>query len=80
MISTPFEYSRATSLDDALAKLRETKGEGKFITEVSMDETDSPQTPVELLVILVALADEKVPIQTVLRRRTSFCKSRSHSS
>ena len=31
MISTPFEYSRATSLDDALAKLRETKGEGKFI-------------------------------------------------
>lgn len=31
MISTPFEYSRATSLDDALAKLRETRGEGKFI-------------------------------------------------
>src|SRR5579862_8230010 len=24
----------------------ETKGKGKFITEVSMDETDSPQTPV----------------------------------
>src|SRR5205085_9648249 len=31
MISTPFEYSRATSLDDALAKLAATKGEGKFI-------------------------------------------------
>jgi carbon-monoxide dehydrogenase medium subunit len=31
VISTPFEYSRATSLDDALAKLRESKGEGKFI-------------------------------------------------
>jgi aerobic carbon-monoxide dehydrogenase medium subunit len=31
VISTPFEYSRATSLDDALAKLRETNGEGKFI-------------------------------------------------
>jgi len=31
MISTPFEYSRATSLDDALAKLGATKGEGKFI-------------------------------------------------
>ena len=31
MISTPFEYSRATSLDDALAKLRGSNGEGKFI-------------------------------------------------
>jgi carbon-monoxide dehydrogenase medium subunit len=31
MISTPFEYSRATSLDDALAKLRETNGAGKLI-------------------------------------------------
>ena len=31
MISTAFEYTRATSLDDALAKLRATNGEGKFI-------------------------------------------------
>lgn len=46
------------------------KGEGNFITEVSMDETDSPQTPVELLVILVALADEKVPIQTIAPKFT----------
>jgi len=46
------------------------KGEGKLITEVSMDETDSPQTPVELLVILVAIADEKVPIQTVAPKFT----------
>ena len=50
-----------------IAKL---KGEGRFITEVSMDETDSPQTPVELLVILVALADEKVPLQTVAPKFT----------
>jgi hypothetical protein len=41
------------------------KGEGRFVTEVSMDETDAPQTPVELLLILVALADEGVPAQTV---------------
>jgi hypothetical protein len=46
------------------------KGEGKFITEVSMDETDSPQTPVALLVILVALADEKVPLQTIAPKFT----------
>ena len=31
MISTEFEYSRATSLDDALAKLAATNGAGKFI-------------------------------------------------
>ncbi len=31
MISMPFEYSRATSLDDALAKLAATNGDGKFI-------------------------------------------------
>ncbi|MCU1381673.1 MAG: cutM [Acidobacteria bacterium] len=31
MISMPFEYSRATSLDDALAKLAATGGDGKLI-------------------------------------------------
>ena len=31
MISSPFEYSRATSLDDALAKLGASNGDGKFI-------------------------------------------------
>src|SRR6202044_1502107 len=41
------------------------KGEGKFVSEISMDETDSPQTPVELLIILAAIADEKIPIQTI---------------
>src|SRR5580692_247748 len=30
--------------------LRENKGAGRFVAEVSMDETDSPQTPVELLI------------------------------
>jgi len=46
------------------------KGAGRFITEVSMDETDAPQTPVELLIILVALADEQIPIQTVAPKFT----------
>ena len=31
MISTAFEYSRATSLDDALAKLQASNGEGKLL-------------------------------------------------
>lgn len=46
------------------------KGEGNFITEVSMDETDNPQTPPELLVILAALADENVPLQTIAPKFT----------
>jgi len=50
--------------------LVEAKGEGKFVPEVSMDETDSPQTPVELLIILAAIADEKIPIQTIAPKFT----------
>jgi tagaturonate epimerase len=45
-------------------------GEDRFIAEVSMDETDAPQTPPELLVILVALADEKVRAQTIAPKFT----------
>lgn len=50
--------------------LVEKKGEGRFVPEVSMDETDSPQTPVELLIILAAIADEKIPIQTIAPKFT----------
>ncbi|HEY6166410.1 MAG TPA: tagaturonate epimerase family protein, partial [Verrucomicrobiae bacterium] len=46
------------------------KGEGNFIAEVSMDETDAPQTPPELLVILALLADEKVRAQTIAPKFT----------
>jgi tagaturonate epimerase len=46
------------------------KGAGSFITEVSMDETDSPQTPPELLVILAAIADERIPAQTIAPKFT----------
>jgi hypothetical protein len=46
------------------------KGPDRFITEVSIDETDSPQTPPELLVILAAIADEKIPIQTIAPKFT----------
>ncbi|MGD1073265.1 MAG: tagaturonate epimerase family protein [Bryobacteraceae bacterium] len=46
------------------------KGAEKFITEVSIDETDSPQTPPELLIILAAIAAEKIPIQTIAPKFT----------
>jgi len=35
------------------------------VYEVSMDETDEPQTPDELFLILAAIAAEQIPIQTI---------------
>ena len=46
------------------------RGAENFITEVSMDETDSPQTPPELLIILAAIADQEIPIQTIAPKFT----------
>ena len=46
------------------------KGKGNFVPEVSMDETDSPQTPAELLIILAAIAREGIPIQTIAPKFT----------
>ncbi len=46
------------------------KGEDNFITEVSMDETDQPQTPVEMLFILAAIADEGIPARTIAPKFT----------
>lgn len=50
--------------------IAEKKGEGNFVAEISMDETDSPQTPPELLIILAAVADERLPIQTIAPKFT----------
>ena len=46
------------------------KGEGTFIPEVSMDEVEEPQSPVELFFILGALAREKLPLQTIAPKFT----------
>src|SRR5215475_12015954 len=51
-------------------RIAEQRGSRDFITEVSMDETDLPQTPPELLVILAAIADEKIPVQTIAPKFT----------
>jgi len=50
--------------------IEKVKGRGEFIAEISMDETDSPQTPRELLVILAAMADEGIRVQTIAPRFT----------
>jgi hypothetical protein len=46
-------------------RIESAKGKGNFISEVSMDETDFAQTPLELLIILAAIADESIPLQTI---------------
>lgn len=46
------------------------KGEGNFIAEVSMDEVDNPQTPIDLFFILSGLAAEGVPVQTIAPKFT----------
>ena len=50
--------------------LESVKGADRFVTEVSMDETDEPQTPVEMLFILAAIADEGIPAQTIAPKFT----------
>ena len=82
-IEAPFEISRA-DVESIAGKyllavqeagqiyrhIAERKGADNFITEISMDETDSPQTPPELLIILAAIADERIPIQTIAPKFT----------
>ena len=46
-------------------KIEASKGKDNFVPEISMDETDRAQTPAELLVILAAIADEGIPVQTI---------------
>ncbi|NBW96614.1 MAG: hypothetical protein EBR28_07740 [Planctomycetia bacterium] len=42
----------------------------EVVVEVSMDETDEPQTPPQLLVILALLAEESIPLQTIAPKFT----------
>lgn len=46
-------------------RIREGKGTKPFVVEVSMDETEDPQLPGELLVVLAAIADAGVPAETI---------------
>ncbi|HVF85782.1 MAG TPA: tagaturonate epimerase family protein [Abditibacteriaceae bacterium] len=82
-IDTPFHITRAQvesiagkyllavqKAGEIYRHIAQKKGADNFITEVSMDETDRPQTPPELLIILAALSDEKIPVQTIAPKFT----------
>lgn len=49
-------------------RIEAVKGAGNFITEISLDETAEPQTPVELFFILAAVAEKGIPVQTIAPR------------
>jgi len=50
------------------------KGRDNFITEISLDETERPQSPADLLIILAALAREAIPAQTIAPRFSGHFK------
>ena len=52
------------------AHISDRKGDVPFITEVSMDETDEPQSPEELFFILAAIAAQGIPVQTIAPKFT----------
>jgi len=48
--------------------IEQRKGKGRFIAEISLDETDQPQTPVDLLIILAATSFAGIPARTIAPR------------
>ncbi|NIA17522.1 MAG: hypothetical protein GWO86_04155, partial [Planctomycetes bacterium] len=51
-------------------RIETVRGRDNFIAEVSMDETDRPQSPVEMLFILAAIADEGIDARTIAPKFT----------
>jgi len=69
--STAQKYLAAIKIaGEVYRALVHAKGEGNFIPEISMDETDTAQTPIELLLILAAISDECIPVQTIAPKFT----------
>ncbi len=48
------------------------KGKGNFVPEVSMDETDEAQSPIELFFILLELKHQGVEVQTIAPKFTGL--------
>ncbi len=82
-ISEPFEISKELLIEIAgkflyavkeasliFQHIRSKKGEGTFIPEVSMDEVEEAQSPVEMFFILSALAFYNIPAQTIAPKFT----------
>ncbi len=64
------KYLKATFEAGTVYRYIQNKRGDQIAIEVSMDETDLPQTPNELLVILAALGDQRIPLQTIAPKFT----------
>jgi hypothetical protein len=51
-------------------RVRERKGNGNFVVECSVDETEKAQSPLELFLILAMIAQEGIPAQTIAPKFT----------
>jgi len=60
----------AQEAGDIFRHIEAAKGRDRFVIEVSVDETDEPQTPADLFFILAAIADERIPAQTIAPKFT----------
>ncbi len=82
-IDTPFDVDRnlleqmadkylyaAIQAGNIYRHIEQKKGKDSFVTEVSMDEVDSPQTPIEMFFILSALSSQGIPLQTIAPKFT----------
>jgi tagaturonate epimerase len=52
------------------SRIKEQHASGDFITEVSMDEVEQAQTPVELFFILLMISHFGIPVQTIAPKFT----------
>jgi len=62
-----YAIDQASKVYQHICKNKTTAG---FIVEVSMDETEKPQTPLEMLFILSAIADLDIPVDTIAPKFT----------
>ncbi len=72
VVRTANQFLKATQKAKAIYDhiLKAKSGNDDFVTEISMDETDNPQTPPEMLIILAAISDQGLPIQTIAPKFT----------
>ena len=64
-------FLKAVQLAGAIYRhIVDMKGSEDFIAEVSMDETENPQTPLEMFFILAMIAEEGIPAQTIAPKFT----------
>ena len=64
--SSAKKYLRAIEEAGKIYKIiKSKKGKDNFITELSFDETENPQSPIELFFILAGISDKDIPVQTI---------------